>query len=253
MKIAVILAGGKVKPDSPLYPKTKGASKAMIDIHGKLMLQWILDAINQVESIETIYIVGADPKTDLSSPKTIQFLPDQGGIVENVTIAGENLLRDFPDTERFLALGSDIPLITRDIIEKVIREATPEGYHIYYNFIKQQTMEAKMPGVRRTYTRFKDGRFCGGDICVISTKTVIHPILKKLVAQRKKPLRMILTFGIGALFRMIFFRPSLKAAARLVKRRIGISVYPIVSEITEIAMDIDTPEHLAYVEEILSK
>jgi len=252
LKIAVILAGGKVDPDSPFWPLTKGASKAMIEIHGKLMIQWILDAINQVESIEAIYLVGADPKTDLNSSKAIHFLPDKGGIVENVTIAGESLLRDYPDTERFLALGSDIPLITGDIIEKVIRGATPEGYHIYYNFIEQQTMEASMPGVRRTYTRFKDGRFCGGDICVISTKTVIHPILKKLVAQRKKPLRMILTFGIGALLRMMFFRPSLKGAARIVKRRIGISVYPVVSEITEIATDIDTLEHLTYVQKRLS-
>ena len=41
---AIILAGGIPLPEDPLYSYSKGDAKALIDVAGKPMIQWVLDA-----------------------------------------------------------------------------------------------------------------------------------------------------------------------------------------------------------------
>ena len=42
---AIVTAGGIPQPGEPLYEYTLGASKAMLDVVGKPMIQWVLDAL----------------------------------------------------------------------------------------------------------------------------------------------------------------------------------------------------------------
>ena len=57
---AIITAGGIPKPEDPLYPFTQGISKALLEIAGKPMIQWVLDALNEAATIDNIVIVGLD-------------------------------------------------------------------------------------------------------------------------------------------------------------------------------------------------
>jgi NDP-sugar pyrophosphorylase family protein len=43
---AVVTAGGIPQPEELLYPYTQGKPKAMLDIGGKPMVQWVLDALS---------------------------------------------------------------------------------------------------------------------------------------------------------------------------------------------------------------
>ena len=51
---AVITAGGIPEPDDPLYAYTQGKSKALLDIAGKPMVQWVLDAVCASQNIDNI-------------------------------------------------------------------------------------------------------------------------------------------------------------------------------------------------------
>jgi NDP-sugar pyrophosphorylase family protein len=42
---AIVIAGGIPEPGDPLYEYTQGQPKALLDIAGKPMVQWVLDAL----------------------------------------------------------------------------------------------------------------------------------------------------------------------------------------------------------------
>ena len=46
---AVILAGGIPRPDEPLYAYSNGEAKALIDVAGKPMIQWVYERTSKNE------------------------------------------------------------------------------------------------------------------------------------------------------------------------------------------------------------
>ena len=47
---AIVTAGGIPRPEDPLYTYSHGDSKALIDVAGKPMIQWVLDALGRGET-----------------------------------------------------------------------------------------------------------------------------------------------------------------------------------------------------------
>jgi NDP-sugar pyrophosphorylase family protein len=56
----LIMAGGRPSIDDSLYRYSKGRPKALINIAGKAMIAWILEAMIDAKSIESIIVVGID-------------------------------------------------------------------------------------------------------------------------------------------------------------------------------------------------
>ena len=56
----LILAGGVVRPDDPLYPYTKGNPKALIDMGGRTMLERVVEALQASSYVEDILVVGVE-------------------------------------------------------------------------------------------------------------------------------------------------------------------------------------------------
>ena len=70
---AVIIAGGIPQPQDPLYAYSKGDAKALIDIAGKPMVQWVLDALGEAKTIDRSRTDWPDRKSGLAraaSPST---------------------------------------------------------------------------------------------------------------------------------------------------------------------------------------
>src|SRR3972149_4313418 len=57
---AIVIAGGIPKPDEPLYPLTQGKSKALLDIAGQPMIQWVLDALSEAQTIRRVVVIGLE-------------------------------------------------------------------------------------------------------------------------------------------------------------------------------------------------
>lgn len=248
---AVILAGGKIGPENQLWIESNGLPKSMISVAGKPMIQWVLDAVNKAKSVQQIVIVGLNDISSLKSAKPVAHTPDQGGIFENLAAASSLILREVPGTEYFLSISADIPLITDEIIEAVIAENQESGFDVFYNIVEQNVMETAFPGVKRTYMRFHDGRFCGADMHVMSTQSIPKMIEIGFVQFRKRPFKLISMAGPGTILRMLFYPLSLKNAEKVAYRKAGIRGKANVSKYPEIAMDIDTLQHLEIVRETL--
>ena len=46
---AIVTAGGIPQPEDPLYTFSNGNAKALIDVAGKPMVQWVLDALGDID------------------------------------------------------------------------------------------------------------------------------------------------------------------------------------------------------------
>ncbi len=57
---AIVLAGGIPQPDDPLYAYTQGKPKPLLEIAGKPMLQWVLNALSASDHVDNVVIVGLD-------------------------------------------------------------------------------------------------------------------------------------------------------------------------------------------------
>ena len=70
----LITAGGIPREGEYLYQQTLGKPKALLDIHGKPMIQWVLDAVSASKQVEEIFIVGLSPEPNLVSRKKIHYI-----------------------------------------------------------------------------------------------------------------------------------------------------------------------------------
>ncbi len=80
---AILAAGGEASSQDPLYSFTQGRPKALLDVAGKPMVQWVVDALNESSAVESIVVVGLPPDTPLESRLPVRFLPDHHGMLEN--------------------------------------------------------------------------------------------------------------------------------------------------------------------------
>ena len=161
---AIVTAGGIPLPEEPLYDATQGHPKAMVDVAGKPMVQWVLDALSDAENIDNVIIVGLTEKSGLKCRKKMYFVSNQGKMVENLQAGAQKVQEINAKAEYVLIVSSDIPAITGEMVDWVVKTALEEKVDIVYNVIQREVMEKRFPGSKRTWTRLEDMEVCGGDL-----------------------------------------------------------------------------------------
>ncbi len=250
---ALILAGGVIKQDDPLWDECNGNPKSYIQINGKPMIQWIINALDGAELVESIHVIGLPESDKISSVKEMFFYPEQGGILENLLFGAGMIMKNNPESDYFLSVSADIPLIYPEIVDSVIWNANLPDVDIFYNIVEKSNMLKTFPNVRRTYMRLNEGLFCGGDMHVVNAKYLIGTVAQKFVKYRKNPLKLIFVVGFVPLLRMIFKPYSLISAEEVIFKRTGIRAKPTICHYAEIGMDIDKPEQLEIARDYISK
>jgi GTP:adenosylcobinamide-phosphate guanylyltransferase len=242
----VLLAGGIPKPEDVLYPYSNGKPKALIDVAGKPMIQWVLDALNGTEIIEKIVIVGLEDLSGVTSQKPLVPISNQGGLIENLKAGAEKLEELDPQVEYILMTSSDIPSITSEMIAWVINTAKETDHDLYYNVVERASMETRFPGANRTFAKLKGIQVCGADLGVLRVKTVTHneELWTRLAESRKSIIKQAALIGFDTLFMILFRLTDLEATAKQISKRIGINARAIISPYAELAMDVDKPHQL---------
>jgi GTP:adenosylcobinamide-phosphate guanylyltransferase len=243
---AIVTAGGIPKPDEPLYAYTQGASKALLDVAGKPMIQWVLDALDQASNIERVLIMGLPEDCGVSGSKVVCFMPNYEDMIENIKVGVRELLRINPDARHALLVSSDIPGITGEIVDWVVNAAMQTDDEAYYNVITQEVMEKRYPTSRRSYVHLRGMNVCGGDMNVIATRLVTQndEIWRKLVDSRKNALKQAALLGVDTLFLLFFRLINLDDGIAKVSKRLNIKGRAIVCPYAEVGMDVDKPHQL---------
>ncbi|MDP2994863.1 MAG: NTP transferase domain-containing protein, partial [Anaerolineales bacterium] len=120
---AIVTAGGVPLPEEPLYAATQGDPKALVDVAGKPMVQWVLDALTEAKSIDNVIIVGLTDKSGLKCGKKMYFVSNQGKMVENLQAGAEKVLEINNMAEYALIVSSDIPAINGEMVDWVVKTA----------------------------------------------------------------------------------------------------------------------------------
>lgn len=243
---AVITAGGIPAPEEGLFPYTNGASKALLDIAGKPMVQWVIDALDSAQTVENLIVVGLDHSSGLTANKPLHYLPNQGGMVANIKAGVGKVAQLNPQAERLLLVSSDIPAITPEIVDWVVHTAQETDHDLVYNVVARPVVEARFPQITRTYLKLKDIEVCGGDITVIKASLVTshQDLWRRLTASRKNPLKQAALIGWDTLLLILLRRLDLDAAARQASKNLGIRARAVLSPYAEVAMDVDKPYQL---------
>ena len=251
----VMTAGGRPRPDDSLYALTQGGYKALLDLNGKPLIQWVLDALNRAEKVGSIVIVGLPPNSTLNSAKPLTFLEDRGDLLGNIQAGGLELLHQNPSTGQFLVVASDVPGATPAMLNWLVDKVMETDHDMYYFVVERSVMEKRYPGSKRTYLRLKDVEVCGGDIhagrAAVLKET--NPIWKRLIEARKNPLKQAWLLGLDTLFMILFQQLTVAEAERSVSRRVGLNGHVIVCPYAELGMDIDKPFQYEIVKADLAK
>lgn len=252
---AIVTAGGIPQPGEPLYEVTQGRPKALLEMAGKPMVQWVLDALGASKKVDHIVVVGLGEDSHLASRKPLYYLPNQGGMLENILAGAQKLLTIHPASQMMVSVSSDVPAITGEIMDWLVGEIEKSDHDVYYNVIPRETMENRFPGSKRTFTKFKDIEVCGGDVTAFRTRmlTTEGGVWRELINARKNVLKQAAIIGWSTFFLLFTRQLTLQGAVDRVSQRLEIRARVLQSPYPEVGMDVDKPYQLEMLQTELSR
>jgi CTP:molybdopterin cytidylyltransferase MocA len=243
---AIVTAGGIPRPEDPLYPYSHGDSKALIDIAGKPMIQWVLDALGDAKHVDNVIIIGLSPKSGVTCKKPLYYVSNQGRMLANIVAGVTKALEINKRNKYVLIVSSDIPTLKPEMVDWLIKTCMETKDDLYYGVCPREVMEARFPDSRRTYTHLKDMDVCGADMNITHVRMATEHLdmWESLIGTRKSPLKLASLIGFGTLFALFTRRLTLEDAVRRVSERIGIKGRAVVWPYAEPCMDVDKPSQL---------
>ncbi len=242
---ALVIAGGK--NDGALKDYSDKEYESLIEIAGKPMVEHVLDAVEGVDEIENVVMVGPEELNEVSN-KDYNILKPEGTLVDNIQRGIEALNEE----HYIIILTSDIPLVTSSIIKDFIQNCQEEKEHdFFYPLIAKENNLKKYPEVERTYVHLKEGTFTGGNVVMVSPSIIQGPLdwYDKLLSLRKKPFKMSQMLGFKIIIKFIFRQLTIPELEKKVSKMIGHKCKALIVDYPEIGFDVDKPSDLKMMKE----
>jgi hypothetical protein len=184
-------------------------------------------------------------------------LPDWPGVAHaaysgKLISDGMALLRQL-DGEYFLVASADCAQLTPECIAELVEQGMALGADFVYPLVAREVAETRFPGGRRTYRRFRDGTFTGGNAFLIRRQYALEaePWLTELFARRKNPLAMGSLLGWGFLWLLVTGRAPLALMEQRAGHALRGTFRALITEHAEIAVDIDKAADYEYFRDVL--
>ena len=253
---ALVLAGGRLDREDPLYPQTAGGWRCLLDIQGRPMVQWVLEALNAAKSVQEIFLIGLPETQNLESQKPLQYLRENGGLFENIRAGVIAATDKNPASTKVLLASGDLPAIQPKMVDWLSTQVSqyPDA-KIYYNVITKDTMNSRFPNANRTFVRFKDLTVCGGDLNVVDRELFAteNPLWNKLAQARKNPLKQVSLLGVDSLILVALRLLTLEGAVKRVCKKLKTDGRVLLAPYAEMGMDADKPYQLEILREALEE
>jgi molybdopterin-guanine dinucleotide biosynthesis protein A len=254
---AVILGGGTLKGlDDAVDTADAGrGSKALLDINGREMIEYIIEALKQSPSIGRIVVVApAEAVVESWSSKVETIIPAGDNIIEN-GVAALNYLKETTQglTDRVIFMTCDTPLITSGAIEDyILRCSDPDGA-IFYPIISKEVIEAKYPETKRTYATLKDGIYTGGNLAVVNPEILLAnlDLLQKVFELRKSVPKLMMFLGPGFIIKLGLKTLSVPDIEKRATEMMNAKTVAVITPYPEIGIDVDKPSDLELVKQVM--
>ena len=242
---ALVIAGGK--NDGALKDYSDAEYESLIEIAGKPMVQHVIEAVEGVEEIENIVVVGP-AKLNQETNKNYNIIEPEEVLIDNVKKGIEAL----NEKHHIIILTSDIPLVTSKVIRDFIKKCKEEKEHdFFYPILSKEVNLKKYPEVERTYVHLKEGVYTGGNVVMVSPSIIQGPLdwYDKLLSLRKKPFKMSQMLGFKIIIKFIFRQLTITEVEKKMSKMIGHSCKALIVDYPEIGFDVDKPSDLKMMKE----
>jgi len=250
----VVVAGGRPTVDDPLYPFTQGKPKALLEIAGRPLIDYVLAALLDAHAIDHIVVVGLDEDLTLTYGPSVQAMTDRGGMVANGLAGLAQIQARQPATRHVLFTSADIPAVTGPTVDALVADCQPFDHCAYYFMVERQLMESHYPGSNRTYVPLKDLQIAGADMFVADAALADgnSQLLMDLTAGRKHAWKLARLVGPATLLRLWLRRLTLSGIEHRAEAVLGSPVSIRLTGFPQLAMDVDKPEQLFLMRNLLS-
>jgi len=249
----LVLAGARATGD-PLAMAYNVPSKAHIKIAGKSMIARVLDAISGSKQTAEMTVIGLQDYADLSADEAwpaVRYVDGANGPAASVYGALDQL----GASSAVLVTTCDHALLSPAIIDQFLEDSLSSTADLTVALARRDVIESAFPNVGRTYLRFGDGAYSSCNLfCLVTPEAkAVVKFWQSAEQDRKRPWRIAWRFGIVPALRILIGRPDLESVFAIVSKRLGVRVRPVVLPFAEAAVDVDTPDDLALVEQVLEE
>ncbi len=235
--IALVLAGGE---EDELSQSQAVKHKANIIVNGKPLFEPVLKALKESKEIaKTIYVGSLDD----SYHKFVDKVIEAGDSFYKSLSLGIKATTNY-NPSKILVITADLPFIKASTISEFIRRSS--NAELVYPIIKKETSLEQFPNQKRTYAKFIEGSFTGGNAILfkpkISNKLLVFA--DRAYKARKSPLKLAFLLGIDIFISLMLGRSSISKLEKRVSKLLDADVKTYICQDASLGADIDKLEHL---------
>ncbi len=254
----LVLAGARPGRD-PVAEAVGVSIKVLAPVGGMPMVARVL------KTLEASYLVAqrvlCGPSWEVVQEQTLlRDLVEKGKVrwiapQQGPSLSVKGFLEKFPEDLPLLVTTADHALLTVEMVEYFLREASRTQVDVAVALVPYSVVSEAYPQSKRTVIGFRGGGFCGCNLFLLCTPKArqLVEFWSQVERERKRPFWLIRRLGWLMLIRYVLGVLSLADALRELSQRMGLSIKEIILPFPEAAIDVDTPEDLALVEQILEK
>ena len=250
---AVVLAASR--PHDPLARACGVSHKAVVRVGGLPMIRRVADALRGSRSVGRMAVCAEDrallEHARASPGEELGFVPNESTPSRSVLGVAEQWAQPFP----FLVTTADHALLSSEMVDFFCDAALRTGADLVVALAPASVILASYPEAQRTFLRFRDGRYSGCNLFALLGPRALDAVRfwTRAERHRKRPWKVIATFGPVSLLMFTLGRLTLEDAMRRASRLLGVEVAAVVLPYAEAAIDVDKVADLALAEDILRR
>jgi len=253
---AIVLAGSVNR--IPLFPGNTPGRKALVELHGTPLIDYVLDALHESPYIGRIVVVGAPEVLKHACRwREVQPVADGHALIRN---AWRGL--HWAQTERVLFCNPDQPLLRTEMIDYFVPRALAQpDADVVSSWVRSEDLGCFAEAGEHKLANFGDGRFAHGNLFLVRRQLPdmahMRERLDRLYQARKSNTRFAWELGLGLFGRYLAslcagHLPSLEQTLKIGGDHFGVKLGSVICPHPEIALDIDEPEDYTCAEQRLA-
>ncbi len=245
----IILAGGH---QQALQDVTGIPNKALIPIHGKPMIEWVLDAFRGTGRIANIVVAGSSQLDHHPCMSGVRKRIHSGAsalesVINAVGYTKARLSADSDTQAGYLISFCDAVFLTPSVINAMINRIESSDADIGLHYVERETYVAANLPAERTFIPIDGKQYTGTTLYYVRQFRDALSVLMQLVQSRrhrKSPEALLKTLGCHGM--------SLPEIERHLSTTLSSNLRLFISEHPEAGMDVDKPVDLELAREWLA-
>jgi molybdopterin-guanine dinucleotide biosynthesis protein A len=238
----IVLAGGR---QEPLYEVTGVENKAQILIHGKPMLEWVLDAFTASRKIADIVVAGPRELEQLDCMKQVRKRVHGGAtVLESLmnAVAYAKLRLSSGDAVHrgYLISFGDAVFLNPEVIQAMLNNIETSLPDLALHYVEKGVYERAGLPLTRTFIPMAEGLYTGTTLYYVRRFRDLSgclPQLAQLRKVRKQPQKLLQELGCEEM--------SMNEIATHLSRQLDAKLKIFALDHPEAGMDVDKPVDLA--------